>query len=41
MNNTDNEPSLIRFDDEPVLITSNFQNMNLSAIPKTSPAQAT
>ena len=41
MNNPDNEPSLIRFDDEPMLVTSNFQNMRLDTMPKPSPAQAT
>lgn len=41
MNNADNEPSLIRFDDEPVLITSNFQNMRLDAMHTPSPVQAT
>jgi hypothetical protein len=28
-NNTDNEPSLIKFDDEPDILTSGFQNIRL------------
>jgi len=43
-NNADNEPSLIKFDDEPVTLTSGFQNMRLTspdAIPKNTQQQST